>query len=784
VHAAPVASIDQRCAGRTSLWCGHGSSFAAATGAAALGYITAPLPGTGTTSRVFDPIVSIWSMTVAACATLGAVHAVVWLKDRRAFVSLVFVVLVASVAAVAVFELRMMHASSPAEFVRLVRYTHLPLATLTISIVVMVRLAFGPRHAWIGASSIALRLAALAINFLVPTNVNFTAIDALQPIEFLGRTVSVPVGTASAWSRVPELGNLLMLVYTIAAATAHARLGAEQRRRAWVIGGSLVLYVLVAAGVGTAVNNGLLQSPYLISLPALGIVAAMAYEASRDLVGARRLAQELRASHQHIELATTAAGLGLFSWQAAGQRKWANAIAREMHGLAETVAYEVPELLERIHPQDREPVRRAVLDAVKADPGFEMSYRVAAAPGQWRWIEARGTVEHAPSGRAVALRGVCMDVDERRAGVERFRRVVEAAPNAMLLVDAGGRITLANHQAEVMFGCEADALLGRLIDDFAAGVPAGVHQAHRQDFVAQPQARRMGAGRELHARRFDGTDFTVEVGLSPIQTREGPQVLVSIVDVTMRRQTEHELQHLRDQSFSAARISLAGQLASTLAHEINQPLGAILRNAEAAGLMLELGNPDQAELAAILADIRADDQRAGAIIEHMRSMLRRRQPELGPVALDEVVEKVVALVRHDAAARHVALRTQVPHGIAPVRADAVQLQQVLLNLAFNAMDALEQVPAGSRRLVISARALADGQIELVVRDTGPGLPAEVLPRLFEPFHTTKANGMGMGLAICRSLVESIGGAIDANNQIDGGAAFRIVLPVAAAAPAG
>ena len=115
-------------------------------------------------------------------------------------------------------------------------------------------------------------------------------------------------------------------------------------------------------------------------------------------------------------------------------------------------------------------------------------------------------------------------------------------------------------------------------------------------------------------------------------------------------------------------------------------------------------------------------------------------------------------------------------GIAPVRADPVQLQQVLLNLVFNGLDALEQVPPRSRRLVISARLLTSTQVELVVRDTGPGLPKEVLARVFEPFHTTKANGMGMGLAICRSLVESMEGSIEANNQFDGGAAFRIVLP--------
>ena len=753
-------------------------------GPAPLGYITLTQPDSGGTSRVFDPVVSIWSMTVAACATLGGIHLLVWIKDRRAHASLVFVGLAAGVAGIAVYEFRLMNARTPDEFVLLVRHAHLAVALLTLSTLGLVRLVFGPRHAWIGGLAVGLRLAALLVNFLSPTNVNFSEITALQQIEFLGRQVSVPVGIRSAWSTVPELSNVLMLVYAIAAATAHARLGAEQRQRALLVGGSVALFVLVAAGVGISVNHGLLRSPYLISLPSLGIVAVMAYEASRDLVNARRLARELRASQQHNELATTAAGIGLFSWQAEGRQKWANAIARELHGLGDTVEYELPDVLERIHPEDREGVRRTLLDAVRADPEFDVTYRAAVAPGQWRWIEARGAVERAPSGRALALRGVCMDVGERRAGEERFRRVVEAAPNAMLLVDAGGRITLANHQAEVMFGCEADALLGRLIDDFTARVPEGVHQAHRQAYAAQPQARRMGAGRELYARRADGAEFVVEVGLSPIQTREGPQVLASIVDVTVRRQNELELQRLRDQSFSAARISLAGQLASTLAHEINQPLGAILRNAEAAGFLLERGNADQAELAEILADIRADDQRAGAIIEHMRSLLRRKQPELGAVALDELVEKVVALVRHDAIARHVVLRTQVPRGIAPVRADAVQLQQVLLNLAFNAMDALEQVPAGSRRLVINARALADGQIELVVRDSGPGLPADAMPRLFEPFHTTKPNGMGMGLAICRSLVESMDGSIEANNQIDGGAAFRIVLPSAAKPHAG
>jgi PAS domain S-box-containing protein len=732
---------------------------------------------------VFDPVASIWSMTVAACATLAAIHALVWIRDRSAHASLAFVGLAAGVAGIAVFELLMMNARTPEQFASVLRHAHLAVFVLTLSLLAMVRLIFGPSHAWIGMAAAAFRIAALAANYGTGANVNFTEISTLREIEFLGRLVSVPVGTTSAWTRLAEASNLLMLAYIVAAAVAHGRLGAEPRRPAWTIGGGLALFVVIAAGGATAVNHGLLQLPYLISLPFLGVVAVAAYEISRDLAGVRQMALALQESQQRNELATSAAGIGLFTWHAVRGEMWANSIARNMHGLADTAVSDLASVFARVHPEDREAMRGSLLDALKADPEFDVSYRAESAPGQWRWIEARGAIERAASGRVQALRGVCLDLGERRAAEERFRRVVEAAPNAMLLVDEEGRIILSNRQAELMFGCDAEALLGRSIDDFAAGIPAIAHRAHRRTYAANPEVRRMDAGRELRARRADGTEFVVEVGLSPIQSREGPQVLASIVDVTVRREHEHELQRLREQTFSAARISLAGQLASTLAHELNQPLGAILRNAEAASVMLEAGAIDATELAAILADIRSDDQRAGAIIEHMRSLLRRKRPELGAVRLDELVEKVLTLVRHDAAVRHVSLHSQVPLAIAPVLGDAVQLQQVLLNLVFNSMDALEQVPRASRHLFISARQLAEGQIELVVRDTGPGLPAESLPRIFDPFHTTKANGMGMGLAICRSLVESMQGSIDANNQIDGGAAFRIVLPRAGAAGA-
>lgn len=663
-----------------------------------------------------------------------------------------------------------------AEYAALLRLAHVPILFVTLAIVAMVRLVFGPAYAWIGVATVGLRVVATVVNFAAAVNLNYATLDGLREVELLGRMVNAPVGTPSRWTWLGPASNLMMIAYIAAAAASHARLGPEQRRRALVIGSGLAVCVLFATGIWTLINNAVVVAPVMVSLPFFGIVVIMALEVSRDLAATRRVAQELHESQQRNELAASAAGLGMFSWQAEGERLWANAIARAMHGVGAESLADPRRLLEHVHVDDRDAVREGVRLALREDRDFEVDYRAESSPGHWRWIEARGTVELGGDGRVMALRGVCLDMSERRAADERFQRVVEAAPNAMLLVDMDGRITLANRQAEAMFGCGSSALVGRTVDDFVAGVPAAAHATHRRQFGDLPEARRMSAGRELHARRVDGSEFVVEVGLSPIMTREGPQVLASIVDVTERRQTEHELQRLREQSFSAARISLAGQLASTLAHEINQPLGAILRNAEAASFMLERGEGDPAEIAAILADIRSDDQRAGAVIEHMRALLRGKRPELGPVPIEELVRKVVALVRHDAAARHVDLQTQVPHDGAAVRADPVQLQQVLLNLVFNGLDALEQVPPRSRRLVISARLLTSTQVELVVRDTGPGLSKEALARVFEPFHTTKAHGMGMGLAICRSLVESMDGSIDANNQIDGGAAFRIVLP--------
>ena len=250
------------------------------------------------------------------------------------------------------------------------------------------------------------------------------------------------------------------------------------------------------------------------------------------------------------------------------------------------------------------------------------------------------------------------------------------------------------------------------------------------------------------------------------------------LDITDRKQAEQEIVHQRIELAHVARVSAMGELAASLAHELNQPLGAILRNAEAAELFLQASPPDLEEVRAILADIRKDDQRAGAVIDRMRSLLKKRKLEHSLLDMNVLADEVIALVRPEADSRNVRLALEPVSSLPPVSGDRVQLQQVLLNLLLNAMDAMDDSASDGRRITVRVQA-AGAQVEVAVSDTGHGIPADKLVHVFEPFFSTKPNGLGMGLAISRRIIEAIGGNIRAKNNEAGGATIAFTLPAAA-----
>jgi signal transduction histidine kinase len=253
-------------------------------------------------------------------------------------------------------------------------------------------------------------------------------------------------------------------------------------------------------------------------------------------------------------------------------------------------------------------------------------------------------------------------------------------------------------------------------------------------------------------------------------------IIALLVQRARRRQAQRALREHREHLAHAGRVSALGQLASALTHELNQPLGAIRRNVEAAELFLQRVPPDYAEVRAILADILKDDIRAGEVIDRMKVLLRRRNPESKPLVIGELAKEVVRFVRPDAIVHKIDCELEIPPDLPAARGDRVHVQQVLLNLLLNSMDAMKDTPEGERRLRVSARLADSGEVEVAVSDSGSGISEDKLPHLFEPFFTTKPAGMGMGLAISRNIVEALGGRIWAENRPCGGACFRFTLP--------
>jgi signal transduction histidine kinase len=225
------------------------------------------------------------------------------------------------------------------------------------------------------------------------------------------------------------------------------------------------------------------------------------------------------------------------------------------------------------------------------------------------------------------------------------------------------------------------------------------------------------------------------------------------------------------------RYSMAGELTATIAHELNQPLGAILANTETAELMVKSPTPDLQEIGAILADIRRDDERANEVIRRLRSLLRKAPFELKNIDLNEVVRETTRLLSPVAIAREVHLASFIAPTPLPIKGDLVQLQQVIINLIVNAIDATSVMPSAERRITVST-ARDGGSADLSVSDVGPGIPVGKLKEVFEPFFTTKPKGMGMGLSIARTIVEAHDGQLSAQKQAGGGAIFRIRLPLA------
>ncbi len=496
-----------------------------------------------------------------------------------------------------------------------------------------------------------------------------------------------------------------------------------------------------------------------------------------DITDLLKKESALREIEERVALAAEAAHVGVWEVDTVANELWVSDKVRELFHFdpKEEITHAIFQA--RVHPEDRSIRDAAIRRAIETKTGYDIEYRLLLPDGAVRWISGRSRCLDYGDGKSVRLLGVAIDVTKRKEAEELFRLVTEAAPSGILLANEEGRIVLINAHLEELFGYKREELVGQIIEVLIPERFAAEYSALRAAFLASPEQRAMGSGRELLARRKDGTEFPAEIGLNSIRTPQGLLVLASVVDISQRKQAAEELRRHREQINLLSRVSLLGEMTASLAHELNQPLSAIITNANAGMRSIDKGKEDPGALREILVDVEADGRRAHDIIRNVRNTVKKSDPTLRRINLNELVTKVAHIVRPDAVAYSCEIKTSLATGLPLIEGDPVQIQQVLVNLVSNALDAMRQTPLSRRKVEISTSGNGDNEVRLSVRDHGTGIHTEMHERLFDRFFTTKDQGLGMGLAIVRSIVESHGGDIQAENVADGGARFSFTLPV-------
>jgi two-component system sensor kinase FixL len=356
------------------------------------------------------------------------------------------------------------------------------------------------------------------------------------------------------------------------------------------------------------------------------------------------------------------------------------------------------------------------------------------------------------------------------ANAALLRSILETVPDALVVIDAHGIIRQFSTAAERLFGYAPAEVLGKNVSMLMPSPYREQHDSYLEHYLRTGERRIIGTGRVVVGLRKDGSTFPIELSVGEARVGEEPLFTGFIRDLTERQDRERRLSELQAELVHVSRVSELGQMASALAHEVNQPLAAISNYLNGVRRLIAAGDPARAEKG--LERIAEQSDRARQIIQRLRTLVRKGETERKLESLARTIQEAVALALIGSGP-DLKLHIEIDPAASRAVIDKVQIQQVLLNLIRNAVEAMDGSP--TRELNIATRPFG-AMLEISVADTGPGLPETVRTRLFQPFVTTKPGGMGVGLSVCRTIVEAHGGELRAEDAPGGGTLFRIILP--------
>jgi PAS domain S-box-containing protein len=528
-----------------------------------------------------------------------------------------------------------------------------------------------------------------------------------------------------------------------------------------------------------------------VSRDQVGKPSLRALIACEDIQERKQAQDRFQQSEQRWQTAFENSAIGIIMRDRADRFLAANRAFRNMLGYTESELYQLCQI-DVTYDEDRELNLELIGELWEGKrQHFQIEKRYRRKDGTPVWVRNNVTFVPGTGGVAPFLFTIVEDItqrkqeeSERRYIEQRYRVMVEAASDAVICIDESGAILLANPATTKVFGYDPADLIGKPLTMLMPEYLRKLHEHGYRRYLTTGQRHINWQGTELTGLRKNGQEFPVEISFGEV-TSDGHRIFTGFIrDISERKEAEELRSSLHSTQLELARVSrltTMGELAASIAHEVNQPLTAVTNNANACLRLLARHNLEPEVLRRALEEIVADGTRASSVIARIRAFIKKAPAEKSELDINEVIQEVLALARRELSENRVLLEPQLTKALPLVLADRVQLQQVLLNLIMNGIEAMTAVTDRRRILWVQSQIDESGDVMVMVRDWGTGLGSEG-DRVFSPFFTTKANGMGMGLPISRSLVESHGGRLWAKPNSPHGAIFSFTLPAAAGSP--